>query len=79
MIKIDFYNFICYYLTTTIIIFLFFLLSDRRMAPKLKSVSKDQIWQCPICMYVYFESKAPKISSCPFCGSFNEKKAGACD
>lgn len=77
MIKIDFCIFICYYLTVTIIIFLFFSSADRRMAVKPKSIGKDQIWQCPICMYVYFESKASKISSCPFCGSFNEKKASA--
>lgn len=74
MIKIDFYIFICYYLTVALVIFLFFFLSDRRTAMELKSISKDQIWQCPICMYVYFESKASKISACPFCGSFNEKK-----
>lgn len=76
MIKIDFSIFICYYLSITIIIYMFFFLVEKKVIVKSKSISKDQIWQCPICMYVYFESKASKISTCPFCGSFNQKQAG---
>ncbi len=77
MIKIDFSIFICYYLSITIVIFIFFFLSGKKTITMSKSINKDQIWQCSICMYVYFESKASKISTCPFCGSFNQKQAGA--
>ena len=74
MFKIDFSLFICYYLCGQIFIFLLLWLTDRAKPIKQRPLSSDRIWQCSICLHVYFEAKASKISTCPLCGSFNQKQ-----
>lgn len=73
MFKIDFSLFICYYLCGQLFILWLFWLFEKKAGAKQNPLSNDQIWQCPICFYVYFESKVAKISTCPVCGSFNER------
>lgn len=73
MFQIDFSQFICYYLSGQLFILWLFWLFERKARRKQNSLSNDQIWQCPICSYVYFETKIAKISACPVCGSFNER------
>ena len=73
MFKIDFSTLICYYLCGQLVLFLFFWLYDKRSAVRQRPLKNDQIWQCSTCFYVYFESKASNISTCPLCGSFNQK------
>lgn len=75
MYKIDFLHFICYYLSSQIFLFFVIWFLDSRSVIKKSLLEKDQIWQCAICTYVYFESKFSKISKCPLCGSLNQKQA----
>jgi len=42
---------------------------------KLKTFSSDEkfIWHCSICSFTYIDSRHEEISTCPRCGSFNER------
>ena len=73
MFKIDFSLFICYYLSVQILIFFLLWLFEKKTTLKLRPMAGEQVWQCGICLYVYFESKPSKISTCPLCGSLNQK------
>ena len=73
MIKIDFSFFICYYLGVTLLLFLMFWFLDKQKSQPRVLLSADQVWQCTTCMYVYFETKPVKISTCPQCWSFNQR------
>ena len=43
---------------------------------KFKSfgTSRELIWQCSICTYIYLNSRNDVISTCPRCGSYNKKE-----
>lgn len=73
MFKIDFFVFICYYLIGQLIFFLWIWSFGRKAVVKQHFTVSDQVWQCAICLYVYFVPKTVKISTCPVCGSLNKK------
>lgn len=33
----------------------------------------EEIWQCPICVYLYSEKPDLDLTVCPRCGSYNQK------
>jgi hypothetical protein len=73
MLAIDFYDYICYYLIGICVVFFMLVLTQRRRLFDRRQFSEEQVWQCLICLYVYFESKPLTISVCPVCGSFNQR------
>ncbi len=73
MFKIDFSVSICYYLFVSMLLFFLVWFNEKKTAYRRRVVSNSQIWQCYTCTYVYFESKNSRISTCPQCGSFNER------
>lgn len=73
MFAIDFYDYICYYLIGICILFFILALSSKQRLFNRRPLSQEQVWQCLICLYVYFESKPLAISVCPVCGSFNQR------
>jgi hypothetical protein len=73
MFQIDFSFFICYYLMG-MLVFGFawhFMFSGESKTKTL--LTQDNIRQCGICLYVYFDARGSEISACPQCGSFNKK------
>ncbi len=73
MFKIDFSAYICYYLYIILIGLFYLWYRSKKPGIKQDLVSGSQIWQCSTCLYVYFGSKNLKISTCPMCGSFNQR------
>ncbi len=74
MFQIDFSFFICYYLIGILIVF--FSWGSWHSTRKTRMLAaRDNVRQCMICLYVYFDARGADISTCPQCGSFN-KKAG---
>lgn len=76
MVKIDFFLFFCYYLGVSLLLFLGIWFSEKNEEGVIRSKYGEQVWQCAICLYVYFVSKASQISACPQCGSLNHRPKG---
>lgn len=76
MVKIDFLLFICYYLGISLLLFLGIWLSEKKEEGLVRLKYGEQVWQCAICLYVYFVSKTSQISACPQCGSLNHRQKG---
>jgi rubredoxin len=75
MFPIDFFDYICYYLIGICAVFFMLVLTQRRHLFDRRQFSEEQVWQCLICLYVYFETKPLAISVCPVCGSFNRRSS----
>jgi len=74
MIKIEFSLAIGLYLILTVcIIFVVWLIFEKKKVFKPFSSQKRFFWQCSICTYVYVDTKHSIISLCPRCGSYNKK------
>lgn len=78
MIKLEFEWAIFLYLLITIFGYLAFWLvfSKIRGTPQQRKADLESIWQCAICTYIYVDSKHEKLSACPRCGSYNDRKGG---
>ncbi len=75
MFQIDFSVYFCYYLSGLLVAgFLLWFWSTPLTEAKALA-AQENIWQCPVCLYVYFDAAGVDISACPQCGSFNKKAA----
>lgn len=75
MIKVEFEIAIFLYLLISIFSFLIIWLVFLKVkVPTEHSAQRESIWQCFICAYIYVDSKHKKLSICPRCGSYNERK-----
>lgn len=74
MIKLDISVALFLYLFFSAI-FILILWSFVDFGTKLKTYSSDEkyIWHCSICSYNYIDSRHDDISTCPRCGSYNER------
>ncbi|HDD64760.1 MAG TPA: hypothetical protein ENF61_01450 [Firmicutes bacterium] len=72
MIKIRLDFAVSIYLIFSLLILILWFLSEKRRKV-IKRESKDSLWQCPICFYVYINSKDDEISQCPRCGSLHKR------
>ena len=75
MIKIDISTAIAAYLVFSVIVVLVIWMTYEH-SWKIKKYSSDKqvIWQCVICFYTYVDSTHQTYSTCPQCGSYNERK-----
>ena len=74
MIKLDISVALFLYLSFSAILILI-LWSFVDFGTKLKTYSSDEkyIWHCSICSYNYIDSRHDDMSTCPRCGSYNER------
>jgi rubredoxin len=62
-----------YVMSSLLVIFLSWILFERRSAlPKFMREEAD-VWECSICAYTYVDSTHHEISQCPQCKSYNKK------
>ena len=62
-----------YVMTSLLVIFLSWILFERRVVlPKFVREEAD-VWECSICAYTYVDSTHHEISQCPQCKSYNKK------
>jgi hypothetical protein len=62
-----------YVMGSLLVIFLSWILFERRAAlPKFVREEAD-VWECSICAYTYVDSTHHEISQCPQCKSYNKK------
>ena len=61
---------------TTLGILSFWFLSTRKQAMSFSRSQQQEIWQCPVCIYLYDDEMNKKLSLCPRCGSYNKKDEG---
>ncbi|MDP8258985.1 MAG: hypothetical protein P9L90_06160 [Candidatus Aadella gelida] len=75
MIKVDISMALFLYLLATAV-FMLVIWSFFDFGTKLKTFSSEEahIWHCTICSYTYIDSKNEEISTCPRCGSYNQRK-----
>ncbi|NQT32395.1 MAG: hypothetical protein HQ594_01830 [Candidatus Omnitrophica bacterium] len=75
MIKLDISMALFFYLFFSVV-FILIAWSFFDLGTKLKTFSSDEryIWHCSICAHTYVDSKGEEISTCPRCGSYNQKK-----
>ncbi|HOV22581.1 MAG TPA: hypothetical protein P5150_03805 [Candidatus Ratteibacteria bacterium] len=73
MIKINIDIALTFYLMLPIIILTFWIFFEKRANKPFEIKSHDYLWQCPICFYMYIDSKSDKISRCPRCKTLHKK------
>lgn len=75
MIKVDISTGLFIYLLATAV-FILVIWSFFDFGTKLKTFSSEEehIWHCTICSYTYIDSKNEEISTCPRCGSYNQRR-----
>jgi len=73
MIKIPLDFAVAIYITLSLIIFILWIIFEYKGIPKISSM-KDTLWECPICFYIYIDSKSDTISECPRCKTLNKKE-----
>jgi len=74
MIKLDISTALFFYLFFTVIcVFVLWLWLDRASRFNLFKVERKNVWQCPVCSYVYIDIKEGDLSRCPRCTSINKK------
>lgn len=75
MIKLDLSVAVALYVSIFVIgiLIIWVFSKDRYFFKKYKS-DKKFVWQCPICLHVYIDSKNAVISECPRCFSLNKRK-----
>ena len=75
MIRVEFETAVFWYLFFAIFGILgVWLLTSRIKLPGKDPAQAESIWQCFICTYIYVDSKHKRISLCPRCGSYNDRK-----
>ena len=78
MIKVDIATAVALYLSVYVVglLGLWIFLEERS---KFRGFTSDRkyVWHCSICGYIYIDSKHEKLSVCPRCSSYNEKKSTA--
>jgi hypothetical protein len=74
MVQIDFSTFICYYLMGSVIVAAFLATAfPGRAASSVRS--RERLWQCGVCLYVYRDVRRGPISVCPQCASLNKRSS----
>ena len=62
-----------YVMSSLLVIFLLWILFEKRAAlPKYVREEAD-VWECAICAYTYVDSTHHEISQCPQCKSYNKR------
>ncbi|MBN2097705.1 MAG: hypothetical protein JW714_04415 [Candidatus Omnitrophica bacterium] len=75
MIRLEFEFAVFLFLLITIFaVLLIWLFWTKIKLPQQKNIQMESIWQCSICTYIYVDSKNQKLSVCPRCGSYNDRK-----
>ena len=78
MIKIEFSLAVALYIVfTTCLVFIFWMIAEKKKIQGTIALEKRFFWQCAICTYVYVDSTHDTLSKCPRCGSYNTKEETA--
>ncbi len=73
MIKINVDTALTLYLVLPIIILIIWLFFEKRANKPFRIKSENYLWKCPVCFYVYVDSKSDTISRCPRCKTLHKK------
>ena len=74
MIKLDISVALFIYLFfTVIVVFVLWIWLERRSGFANFKTSRENVWQCSVCSYVYVDGKGEDFSRCPRCNSINQK------
>jgi len=77
VIKLDISVALFLYLFFTVIVtFALWIWLERDSKVNAFKVSRENVWQCSVCSYVYTDTKNEDFSRCPRCRSINKKEVG---
>ena len=74
MIYLEFEEAIAYYVLGCLVIFFSAWLFSKYKTKKSKYTREFRLVKCDICMFVYSSMFIEKMTTCPRCGSYNEKE-----
>ena len=62
-----------YVMCSLLVIFLLWILFEKRAAHPKYVREKADVWECAICAHTYVDSTHHEISQCPQCKSYNKR------
>jgi uncharacterized C2H2 Zn-finger protein len=62
------------YLGLSIVILVIWIFFEKRKTAADKEGKTENIWKCPVCFYVYVDSRSDRISKCPKCKTLHKKE-----
>ncbi|MCM8829556.1 MAG: zinc-ribbon domain-containing protein [Candidatus Omnitrophica bacterium] len=74
MIKIEINLAVVLYLSISILILFIWIFFDYRKDKRVKEDNYNTLWQCPICLHIYIDSRAENISRCPRCNTLHKRE-----
>ncbi|MGI6595460.1 MAG: hypothetical protein GX554_02480 [Elusimicrobia bacterium] len=74
MIKIELNFAVALYLLISILILLLWIRFEHIKTSKTKNQKHTTLWQCPLCFYVYVDSRSETISRCPKCNTLHKRE-----
>jgi len=73
MINIDFSYAVAFYLFFFLSVIMIRWIFTRKDKDRDLLLDPKFIWFCSVCTYTYINTKEPKLTVCPRCGSYNKK------
>lgn len=75
MIKLSINTAVLIYILVNVILLLFWwVYVELKKSYNISFAFKGSLWECNICTYLYSSNAREGITTCPRCGSYNERR-----